>query len=237
VTALDRLRSRADNLAFIARVLRGTGVAGAMKLGGVAPFARVARSTRPGPHLAVMLHARMNPHKECLVDGDRRWTWRELDHDVNRLAHALAARGAAGAPVACMLGNRAEYVLAQQALARIGATAVQIGYRSTPAEIAYILDNAEPRAAIVGAAHADAFAAGQGLATTPTRARVIVAEDHGSAALAAGWDRWADALAGQPAEVPPAVAANDGGGVIVYTSGTTGKPKGATRNLDRKSVV
>ncbi len=228
MSLLARLKSRAEDLAFAARVLRGTGFTAALRLAGVAPFVRVARATRPGPHLAVMLHARMNPNKEALVDGARRWSWREMDREINRLAHALAERGGGGSPVACMLGNGAEYIFVQQALARIGATAVQIGYRSTPAEVGYILDNAEPRVAIVGAAFADTFAAGQRAAATRAAPRVIVAGEGGRPP--SGWDRWEDALVAHPADTPPVVAGHDGGGVIVYTSGTTGKPKGAARN-------
>jgi fatty-acyl-CoA synthase len=43
-------------------------------------------------------------------------------------------------------------------------------------------------------------------------------------------ERWDDAVAGQPGDLPPTARSGDGGGVIVYTSGTTGKPKGATRS-------
>lgn len=223
---LARLLRSAEGLTFAARVLRDTGFTGAMRLAGFAPFARAATATRPGPHLAPMLHARMNPHREAIVDGARRWTWREMDHEINRLAHALVARGGAGAPVALMLGNSAEYLFAQQAAARIGATTVQIGYRSKAAEVAYILRNAEPRVAVVGAAHVDTFAAAQREAGAT--AQVIVAGD--AASLPAGWHRWRDALGSQPADVPPRVGKHDGGGMIIYTSGTTGKPKGATRN-------
>ncbi len=226
MSLFERLRARADGAAFAARVLRSTGLTGALRLGGVASFMRDVRATRVGPHLAVMLHARMSPDKEALVDGDRRWTWRALDREINRLAHAIAERGGAGAPVACMLGNCAEYVIAQQALARIGATAVQVGYRSKAAEVAYILDNAEPRVAIVGAAHLETFTAAQAMASTGVKARVIVAGDA----------RWDEALAPHPPDAPPRVGAHDGGGVIVYTSGTTGKPKGATRNFKKTGL-
>ena len=239
MSILDDLRTRAEGVAFAARVLRSTGIARSLRLGGVAPFARAVRNTRVGPHLAVMLHARMNPNKEALVDGDRRWTWREMDREINRLAHALVVRGGTGAPVACMLGNNAEYVLTQQALARVGATAVQVGYRSKPAEVAYILDNAEPRVAIVGASHAETFAAAQRAATTSVHARVIVAPDStgaGAGTLPADWDRWDDALAPHPRDQPPVVGEHDGGGVIVYTSGTTGKPKGAARNFKQTGL-
>ena len=239
MSLVDLLRQRGERLAFAARVMRGTGLAGALRLRGAVPFARDARRVRVGPHLAVMLHARMSPHKEALVDcgasgPPRRWTWATLDRACNHLAHALAARGGAGRPIACLLGNRAEYVIAQQALARIGATAVQIGTRSKPAEIAYILDNAEPHVALIGAEHVEAFAAAQQLAATAVAARVIVCGDAGT--LPAAWTRWDDALAEAPDDAPPAVGPHDGGGVIVYTSGTTGKPKGAARNFKQTGI-
>ena len=227
MSIIDRLRARAEGAAFVARVLRGTGLTGALHLRGVAPFVRAARGSRPGPHLAAVLHARMSPDKESVVDGDRRWTWRGFDEEVNRLAHALHARGAAGQRVACLLPNGAEYLIAQQALVRIGATAVQIGSRSKPAEVAYFLDNAEPVVAVIGAAFVDTFAAAQAQSAPGGRTRVIVAGATGQPRIG---DRWDDACAGQPGDRAPTIADHQGGGVIVYTSGTTGKPKGATRN-------
>ena len=224
---LDRLRGRASDARFALDVLRKTGVARAFRPTALPPVLRAARSTRPGPHLAVTMHAHMHPDKECVIDGDRRYTWRAFDRAVNQLAHALAARGGVGAPVACMLGNGADYLIAQQAAARIGALVVQIGYRSKAHEVAYILGNAEPVCAVVGAPFVDTFREAQELAGNT--APVIVAGDAGTGKLATG-ERWADAVAGIAGEEPPAARKGDGGGVIVYTSGTTGKPKGATRN-------
>src|SRR6266481_4108563 len=129
----------------------------------LAQFARSARQTKPGPHLAVMFHAIAHPDKEAIVEygsgaNVRRLTWGEFDATINRLAHALVARGVGGGNgrVALMLPNGIEYLVAQQALARIGGTAVQIGYRLKPAEIAFILDNSQPVVTIV---HADYIAA------------------------------------------------------------------------------
>ena len=56
-----------------------------------------------------------------------------------------------------MLPNGIEYLIAQQALARLGATAVQIGYRLKAGEIAYILDNSEPTVTLVHAEYLDAM--------------------------------------------------------------------------------
>ena len=221
---LDRLRSRAADASFVLDVLRKTGVLRAFRPSALPPFVAAARATRPGPHLAVMLHARMHPDKECIVDGERRYGWGGFDRAVNQLAHALAARGGVGKPVACMLGNGADYLIAQQALARIGALTVQIGYRSKPAEVAYILGNAEPVCAVVGAQFAETFGEAQRLAGST--AAVIVA---GATAAPPIGERWDDAIAGIAGDRPPVARGGDGGGVIVYTSGTTGKPKGATR--------
>jgi len=228
---IDRLRARSADARFALDVLRKTGMAAAFRPGGVVPFALAARHTKVGPHLAVMWHAQMNPDKECLIDGSRRFTWREFDREVNRLGHALAARGGAGGRVACMLANGAEYLIAQQALARIGGTAVQIGYRSKAAEIAYILTNAEPQAAVVGAAFLPAFAEAMALANQHPRVIVVGASESPHQG-----DRWEDATSRFDGDRPVDARGDAGGGVIVYTSGTTGKPKGAARKWSQTGL-
>ena len=80
----------------------------------------------------------------------------------------MIARGVGGGGrVALMLPNGSEYLIAQQALSRIGATAVQIGYRSKPAEIAYILQNSEPKATLVHAEFVDAMKEARGTTANP----------------------------------------------------------------------
>ncbi|HEV7555108.1 MAG TPA: AMP-binding protein, partial [Kofleriaceae bacterium] len=135
----------------------------------------------------------------------------------------------AGARVALMLPNGIEYLVAQQALARLGATAVQIGYRLKAPEIAYILGNSDPRATIVQAEYLDVM--------RDARAQ---ADNKGGPMLSVGGtdaqhdaDDWDRALAATSPELPPRQKSGDGGGVIVYTSGTTGKPKGANRTWNK----
>lgn len=211
-------------------MLRASRVAQPIRPLRFAQFVKDARKTRLGPHLAVMFHAAAHPDKEALVEygehGVRRLTWGEFDATINRLAHALADRGVrGGSRVALMLPNGSEYLIAQQALARLGATAVQIGYRSKPAEIAYILSNSEPTATIVYAGLLPAMreARTQSKVSGPM---IVVGGDQGLEQADIDWDR---ALASASPELPPRTKGGDGGGVIVYTSGTTGKPKGANR--------
>jgi fatty-acyl-CoA synthase len=230
---LDRLRARFDRGVFFAKVLRKSGVAAPVRPTRLAQFVRGARQTKPGPHLAIMFHAASHPDKEAIVEygdhGVRRLTWGEFDATINRLAHALVARGVGGGGrVALMLPNGIEYLVAQQALARIGGTAVQIGYRSKPGEIAYILENAQPAATVVHADFIGTMREARKLAGKGGGMLVVGAKNAPIASSDA--DDWDRALAASSPEMPPRVRGGDGGGVIVYTSGTTGKPKGANRS-------
>ena len=227
---LDRLKKRLDRARMFASVLRQTKAVHLVPPSRIAPLARAMRQTKPGPHMAVMYHAAVHPEKEALIeykpDGSvRRTTWGELDATINRVAHALASRGVhGGGRVALMLPNGAEFLLAQQALARLGATAVQIGYRLKAGEIAYILENAGPVATIV---HADFLPQMRDARAQVTARDPMLVVDARQIADGDDWDR---ALAAGSPDKPPRVTSGDGGGVIVYTSGTTGKPKGAHRS-------
>jgi fatty-acyl-CoA synthase len=231
VRVLDQLLRRLDRARLFANVVRSTKIAQPVRPARLWEFARGALKLSLGPHLAVMFHAAAHPDREALVEygasGVRRMSWGELDATINRLANALLARGAAGGRVALMLPNGSEYLIAHQALARLGATAVQIGYHLKATEIAHILSNAEPAATLVHAEHLDAM--------TDARAQtglggpmIAVGElDARPAGELAEWDR---ALAAASPDVPALPRGGDGGGVIVYTSGTTGKSKGAHRS-------
>ena len=191
---MDRFdRLRLDRAAFFVKTLHATKVLAPVRPSQLAQFVRGARQTKVGPHLALMFHAAAHPDKEAVVEyaehGVRRYTWGELDAAINRLAHALVARGAgAGSRVAIMLPNGSEYLIAQQALARLGATAVQIGYRSKASEIAYILGNAQPSATIVHADYQGAMddARAQTGKGGPT---IVVGGDHAPDADARGTAR------------------------------------------------
>lgn len=235
MSALDRLgklRSRLDRAVFFANVLRASKVVQPIRPSGIAHFVNSARSTKLGPHLAVMFHAAAHPDKEAIVEYDatgvRRLTWGELDATINRLAHALVARGVrGGGRVALMLPNGSEYLIAQQALARLGATAVQIGYRLKPNEIAFILENSDPAATIVHAEYLAAMRDARKLAGKGGQMLVVGGDVKLGDPELEDYDR---ALAAASPQMPPRLAGGDGGGVIVYTSGTTGKPKGANRS-------
>ena len=215
------------------RALRQTGAVQVVRPAQLASFLKDAARLPIGPHLATVFHAAAHPDKEALVEygtqGVRRFTWGEMDATVNRLANALASRGAGPkSRVALMLPTGAEYLIAQQALARLGATAVQIGYRLKANEIAYILGNAEPQATLVHAEYLPAMKEARAQ-VGKQGALIVVGETRDPEAVE--WDR---ALAEASPEVAwqkaRQAADEPDAGVIVYTSGTTGKSKGAHRS-------
>jgi acyl-CoA synthetase (AMP-forming)/AMP-acid ligase II len=201
---LERFRRRVERVRFFGRVIRATKVARPVRPSQLAEFVKGARKTPVGPHLALMFHAAAHPDKEAIVEygehGVRRLTWGELDATINRLAGALVARGVAGGGrVALMLPNGIEYLIAQQALARIGGTAVQIGYRSKAAEIAYILSNADPVVTLVHADFLSTMREGRELAHKAGPMIVIGGDDVTRDAETSDWDL---ALASASPEVP-----------------------------------
>jgi len=240
---LEALRKQIDRARLLARAVRSAKVVRPVRPARLVKFARGAGKLGLGVHLAVMFHAAAQPDKEALVEygptGVKRLTWSELDATINRLANALRARGVIrGSRVALMLPNGHEYLIAQHTLARLGATAVQIGYRLKAGEIAYILANAEPAVTLVHADHLDAM----------TRARaqagqrgpmIVIGAPAGErpSPRAPEIVEWERALAQASPEVPTRAprggthgTTDDDGGMIVYTSGTTGKSKGAHRS-------
>lgn len=154
------------------------------------------------------------PEREALVCGSRRLSYRQLDERANRLAHALRARGvAAGDWVGLDLTNGTEYLEAMLATFKLRAVPVNLNYRYTAPELAYVLRDARA----VGVIHdadltevvRDAAADGTSVAFTLTRG-----DDYESAISAAEAHR-------------PEVLDRSGDDIyVLYTGGTTGPPKG-----------
>jgi 3-oxocholest-4-en-26-oate---CoA ligase len=90
------------------------------------------------------------PDAECLVAGPVRHTRASLDAAANQIAHELQARGVGpGAHVGIYSRNRAEYVEALLGCWKCGAIPVNINWRYVPAELRYVIDDAELLAIIV----------------------------------------------------------------------------------------
>ncbi|MGI9603862.1 MAG: AMP-binding protein [Acidimicrobiales bacterium] len=161
------------------------------------------------------------PHSMAIVSehGDR--TFAELDAEANRLVRALRRSGLrAGDGVAAMISNRAEFAAVLAAAQRAGLRFTPVNWHLTADEAAYIVDDSEA-AAFVADARFAAVAAAAARNTSAASTRLAVAGPI------EGFDDYDDALA---AELDDAIDDPEVGTTMLYTSGTTGRPKGVHRN-------
>ena len=185
---------------------------------------------RPASAAQMLIEAvARNGAGEALVCGEQRLTWTQLDALSARLAAGLRRRGiGAGDRVALLLSNGAAFVLATLACARLGAIIVPLGVRSQTAELAHALNDCGAVCVFVDAALLARLPAP---AATPALREICgvgqgEGEDAAEAALADWLSDTGDATA--PGLAHLAHVANEADiAAIVYTSGTTGRPKGA----------
>jgi long-chain acyl-CoA synthetase len=162
--------------------------------------------------------ASRNPDGEALVCGTRRMTWREVAQRSAAVAAGLRRMGLQrGDRVALLLGNRIEFVLAMFGAANLGLVTVLLGTRQQKPEIAYVLTDCGAKLLIHEAALADRLPDAHDV--PDLLHRISVGDD--ARAL-----QFSD-LAGNDPLHQPADAGEQDTAMILYTSGTTGRPKGA----------
>jgi fatty-acyl-CoA synthase len=176
------------------------------------------------------------PEREAMVDvaSGRRWTWRALDDDVNGLARGLIAAGIQkGDRVAIWAPNSARWTITQYASAKVGAILVNVNPSYRTSEFCYAMNQSGTRLLVAATGFKTSDYRGmvdQTAAQNPTVERVVYLDTPDWDDLVAGGeDLEPEALPARMATLQPTDPIN-----IQYTSGTTGRPKGATlshRNL------
>jgi fatty-acyl-CoA synthase len=158
-----------------------------------------------------------NPDKLAVVSGDRRYTYRAFNERVNRLGNALLKEGVRkGDKVAYLLNNYSEFAEISFALSKIGALSVPLNFRLKGEEIGYILAHSDSSFLFFGAEFKETLSAW--IPRLPLiKRRVQVGESA----------EYEDLLRSSSGEEPPVQVLEEDEHSIMYTSGTTGFPKGA----------
>jgi acyl-CoA synthetase (AMP-forming)/AMP-acid ligase II len=187
----------------------------------------------------LVIHAEANGDGAAVivdaVSGDRpeTMTFEELNRSVNRLAHAFQALGVRPGERLVWCGpNSTEVIVTIHAARKAGVVAVPLSYRFNADEMQYVVDNSDATLVVVDAEQAPLIAAIRGRLP---KVRSVIGF---GGALPDGIAPWTDVLAGQSDDEP---SLDDDASVVgaqmLYTSGTTGKPKGALRTGTDPTIV
>ncbi len=173
-------------------------------------------------HDSLDYFAREKPDALCIEFGERRIPYREAHAQVNRLARALASQGLGpGDRFAILAKNCAEYPFFYFAASKCGAVPVPLNYRLAPPELAFIVRDAGARLVV---ARADLVATLDSVRDELGDVKTWVSLDG---PRPEGWIDYAEWLAGQQGGAPEHRGEADDDLYQMYTSGTTGRPKGA----------
>ncbi|WP_423745660.1 long-chain-fatty-acid--CoA ligase (plasmid) [Haladaptatus sp. SPP-AMP-3] len=167
------------------------------------------------------LTAEKNPDRTALVypRKDQNWTYREFDERVNRLANALSERGVEkGDRVSTLLFNTSELVLTMYAASKLGAVFNPLNFRLPAGEVAYILNDAESSVLVYEDAVAEVVETARD--DLETVDEFVHVDDPDADTY------FYDLIADQSAAEPNANVSDEDDYIVMYTSGTTGRPKG-----------
>jgi acyl-CoA synthetase (AMP-forming)/AMP-acid ligase II len=189
------------------------------------------------------LHADGSPDKPAvIVDASHgaqpsETTFAALNELVNHLVHGLRAAGVKQGDRLVWCGpNSLEVVAVIHAARKAGLVAVPLSYRFNTDEMQYVIDNSDATLVIADAEYAPTIEAARDR-LPKVRAYVGYVATATPAELPEGWLAWDDVIDGQPDDEPEAPDASGVGAQMLYTSGTTGKPKGALRTTTNREIV
>jgi acyl-CoA synthetase (AMP-forming)/AMP-acid ligase II len=178
----------------------------------------------PEPLLPELIarHGRWRASRTALVEGARRLTWAELERDTARIANGLAALGLrSGERIAILMDNSLEMAVVMLGILRSGCVAVPLNVSVNDAAVGAMIEDAAARAVFASGAHCariDALAASE--ARAPSAVRI------GHQAPGAPWLELNAWRAAQSADAPAGAPRPQDECNIIYSSGTTGVPKG-----------
>lgn len=173
---------------------------------------------------SVKINSEKHPDKAAIFFEGRKVTFRELNERANRLANAMQRLGfQKGDTVSILLYNGIECVETWFGLTKAGIVFVPVNYRLEPNEIAYVIDNSDSKAIILGAEFVNKVSSIRDKLPEVAQDRYIVV----GSPVPEGMINYDTLVADAPADEPKGEVKLSDLFHISYTSGTTGKPKGA----------
>jgi acyl-CoA synthetase (AMP-forming)/AMP-acid ligase II len=181
----------------------------------------------------IAAHARLRPSKIGARDSTRSLSFAQWDERASRLANALLGLGLAkGDRVALLAYNAIEWLEIYVALARAGLVAVPINFRLVGPEIAYIVEHSEACAFIVQEELRPVVEGIRSSLPLDTRRYVLFGTE-----APAGWQSYEALIDGAAPHAPAVDVRPEDLFALMYTSGTTGRPKGAMRNHEGNALL
>jgi len=167
-------------------------------------------------------HGREHPDIDFAVFGDRHITYAEAVAEANRLANAFVSVGLEkGDRVALLSKNSIEYPLLSYAASKAGVVPVPLNYRMAAQEWIYMINDAQAKMLVASAAYVSIVDGFRG--ELKTVEQFVAIDADGSE----GWDDYGRWVTDQAPVPPDRVVTDDDDVYQMYTSGTTGHPKGA----------
>ncbi|MGQ0700998.1 MAG: long-chain-fatty-acid--CoA ligase [Panacagrimonas sp.] len=169
-------------------------------------------------------YARTTPNAPALIGAQGPISWKELDLRTNRIAHALQGLGArAGDRVAILCKNTPMCLEAMFGANKIDATLLPLNWRLAAPELAAVLEDGRPRVLIADREYAETAKKIAPSASGDCRVVLYDADAPGTSEL--------DALIAKASAEDPGVEVNPWNScILMYTSGTTGRPKGVQQS-------
>ncbi len=168
----------------------------------------------------VSRQAELSPNAKALTFEGKTLTYRELAERIDRLAEALRAGGIGRGDRVGFLGvNHPAFVETMFAAARLGAIYVPLNFRLTATELDFIINDAGIRTIVVDDDHKALI--------DEMRSDLATERYIGSESGGPGWEDFEELIARHELLTDPVQVGPDDAALIMYTSGTTGRPKGA----------
>src|SRR4030095_3919094 len=149
-------------------------------------------------------------------------SYADVQRETNRIANALVRRGVKREDrVACLTKHHVPCILLTLAACKVGAVCMPVNWRLAPSEAEYIIAHGQAKLLMIDEGFAPPFLPGSGSVRLPENCKVLCTEK--SIAGAPSFPQWCER---QKPEAAPVAADSDDSALQLYSSGTTGLPKG-----------